>query len=40
MLLMGGLALGTGFLTLTLPETLNERLPETLTELEAAASLS
>ena len=34
MLLMGCLALLTGTVSLTLPETLNKPLPETLAELE------
>lgn len=34
MLLMGCLALLTGIASLTLPETLNKPLPETLAELE------
>ena len=34
MLIMGGLATGAGLLSLTLPETLNQPMPETLSDLE------
>ena len=34
MLIMGGLAMGAGLLSLTLPETLNQPMPETLSDLE------
>ena len=34
MLVMGGLAAAAGVLSLSLPETLNQSMPETLQELE------
>ena len=34
MMIMGGLATGAGLLSLTLPETLNQPMPETLKDLD------
>ena len=34
MLIMGGLATGAGLLSFTLPETLNQPMPETLADLD------
>lgn len=34
MIIMGGVATGAGLLSLTLPETLNQPMPETLADLD------